>query len=98
MHAMSRTGSETAKLAKTVAANLQRARMAKGWSQAKLAKQCDPPTVQQQIDKLESCERRWSLEWVERVARALEIEPTRLFMPGTARGATEQHQADLWRN
>ena len=89
---MGRDG-DAMQLAKTVAVNLQRARMAKGWSQATLAKRCEPPTVQQQIDKLESCERRWSLEWVERLARALEIEPTRLFMPGSPDGAMDQHRA-----
>ena len=86
------------KLAKIVAGNLQRARLAKGLSQAALAKRCVPATVQQQIDKLESCERRWSLEWVERLARALEIEPLQLFMPRreTARlSESEAHSPDI---
>lgn len=65
-------------LADQVAANIKGVRLAKGLSQDKLAKRCNPPTVYQQIDKLESGERRMTLDWVERIAVGLGVDPVQL--------------------
>jgi ribosome-binding protein aMBF1 (putative translation factor) len=73
-------------LSEQIAANIQEARLARGWSQETLAFKCRPPTVQQQIDKLEKCERRLSLDWIERIAYALEIDPLRLLVRGSGHG------------
>ena len=66
-------------LSERTAGNIKRAREARGWSQAVLAKKVVPPTVYQQIDKLETGERRLTLDWVERVAEALGIAPLELM-------------------
>lgn len=66
-------------LSQRVAANIKRMRETKGLSQDKLAKMCEPTTVYQQIDKLETGERRLTLDWVERIAKALGVGPLQLI-------------------
>lgn len=66
-------------LAERVAGQIKALRLGKGWSQDTLAKRCVPRTVYQQIDKLESGERRLTLDWLERLATALEVDPIDLI-------------------
>ena len=47
-------------------------------SRPQLAALCDPPTNYQQIEKLELGERRLTIEWLERIARALRVDPAML--------------------
>lgn len=66
-------------LSERVAQQIKALRLSKGWSQDTLAKKCVPTTVYQQIDKLESGERRLTLDWLERLANALEVEVSDLI-------------------
>src|SRR3990167_9505255 len=50
-------------------------RKSKGMTLADLAAACDPPTTAQTIGRLETGMRSLSLKWMERIARALEIDP-----------------------
>jgi transcriptional regulator with XRE-family HTH domain len=68
-------------LSERVAGEIKRLRKERGWSKEQLAVRCVPKTVQQQIDKLETGERRLTLDWVERIARAFGMEPLDLMMP-----------------
>jgi transcriptional regulator with XRE-family HTH domain len=72
-------GNDADMLSERVAGNIKRAREAKGLSQQKLAQRCSPPTVYQQIDKLETGERRLTFDWVERIAGALKMDPIALI-------------------
>lgn len=55
--------------------NIEKYRLARKWSRPELAKHVVPPTSPQQIERLEKGQRRITLEWVERIAKALDIEP-----------------------
>jgi transcriptional regulator with XRE-family HTH domain len=66
-------------LAEQIGANIQAARKAKGWSLEKLAARVKPPTSYQQLSRLEKGDRTLSVQWVERIAKALEIEPVDLI-------------------
>ena len=50
-------------------------RKSKGMTLADLAAACVPPTTAQTIGRLETGMRSLSLKWMERIARALEIDP-----------------------
>src|SRR3546814_2113707 len=50
-------------------------RKSKGMTLADLAAACDPPTTAQTIGRLETGMRSLSTRWMERIARALEIDP-----------------------
>lgn len=65
-------------LAQRVGANIRKAREARGWSLEKLGKKVDPPTSYTQISRLESGDRRLTLEWLEKLAKALSIDPVQL--------------------
>jgi transcriptional regulator with XRE-family HTH domain len=69
-------------LAKQIGLNIRSARKAKkpAWSLAKLAERCTPPTSHQQISRLEAGHRSMSIEWVERIADALQVEPLSLVI------------------
>lgn len=54
-------------------------REARDWSQEDLAERVG--TSQQQIGRLEGERRRLTQDWMERIARALEVRPTDLFTP-----------------
>lgn len=49
-------------------------REAKGWSMQRLADEINPPTSAPQILRLESGERRLTIEWLERISKALECK------------------------
>lgn len=50
-------------------------RRARGWTLDDVAKRCDPPTTAQTIGRLETGTRTLSLDWLDRIAAALECEP-----------------------
>lgn len=66
-------------LSERAAANIKRLRKDKGLSQTDLARRLNPPTVYQQIDKLETGERRLTLDWIEKIAQGLQVSPMELL-------------------
>lgn len=54
-------------------------RKQRGLTLAELASACDPPTTAQTIGRLETGTRNLSLKWMERIARALGVEPEALL-------------------
>jgi len=62
--------------------NLRQLRTAQGLSQAKLADRAG--TSAQQIDRLEKGERKLTVEWLTRLAGALDVQPHEIFMDGAA--------------
>jgi transcriptional regulator with XRE-family HTH domain len=70
-------------LTKKIGANIKAARLAKTpkVSLEKLAARIEPPTRYQTISKLENGERPITIEWVERIATALEIDPMEILAP-----------------
>jgi transcriptional regulator with XRE-family HTH domain len=55
--------------------NIKRLRQERGLSLEKLAARCSPPTSRQQIDRLEKGERPLTVQWIERIAVALGVDP-----------------------
>lgn len=55
-------------------------RKARGWSLETLASLCDPPTTNQQISRLEKNDRRLTVEWMERLSKALGCRPSDLLI------------------
>ena len=53
-------------------------RKAKGMTLAHLAGACDPPTTAQTIGRLETGMRNLSIKWMDRIGRALEVDPETL--------------------
>ncbi len=51
---------------------------------AEVAERCDPPTTAQTIGRLETGMRNLSLDWMNRIAAALEVEPELLLKSETA--------------
>jgi transcriptional regulator with XRE-family HTH domain len=68
------TGHIPAMLEGRIRKNLRTLRESAGYSRAQLAALCDPPTNYQQIEKLEMGERRLTIDWVERLAKALRVD------------------------
>lgn len=62
-----------------IGATIRAARKAKGWSQAELAKRAEPPTTQQQIDRVEAGTPRNMVHWLYRLRRALELNVAALL-------------------
>ena len=54
-------------------------RLEKGLTLAEVGKRCDPPTTAQTIGRLETGMRNLSLDWMNRIAAALEVEPQLLL-------------------
>lgn len=73
------TGQSRTMLADRIAQNMWKLREAKNLSRAQLAARCNPVTSSQQIERLEKGERRLTVDWIERVARALGVEPSELL-------------------
>lgn len=76
-----RHGPYGAMLQKDVASNITRLRKARGWSRPVLAKQIEPKTTYQQIERLEKAQRKLTIEWIEKIAKALEVSPYELVRP-----------------
>lgn len=71
-------------LAKRIGQNIKAARLAKndgkGWPLEKLAARITPPTSYQQLSRLESADRPITIEWIERIAKALGVDPVSLVV------------------
>jgi transcriptional regulator with XRE-family HTH domain len=76
-------------LAQQLGANLKAARKAKGWSLEKLAAKVEPTTRYQTIAKFEKAQRPLTPEWIERIAKALEVDPMELLAPDLLHGQLE---------
>ena len=72
-------------LAERIRGNIRRARDAEGLSRPQLARRVTPPTSSQQIERLEKGQRKLTLEWVEKIAKALKIDPSDLLAPELSR-------------
>ena len=59
-------------------------RRSKRLTLADVAERCSPPTTAQTIGQLETGMRQLSLTWMNRIARALEVEPGLLVRGETA--------------
>jgi len=70
-------------LAKQIGANIKAAREAKRpkLSLEKLAAKIQPKTSYQQLSRLEKGDRALTVEWIERIAKALEVDPMSLIAP-----------------
>lgn len=66
-------------LAGKIGGNVKALRKAKGWSLEKLAARVEPPSSYQQISRLEKGDRTLSVQWVERIAKALDVDPVELI-------------------
>jgi transcriptional regulator with XRE-family HTH domain len=66
-------------LASRISGNLRRLREERGWSRPQLGARLTPPTSGQQIEKLEKGDRRLTVDWIERVAKALSVDPAELI-------------------
>lgn len=65
----------------------------KGWSQERLAAECDPPTSGQEIGRLERGTRRLTQAWMERLAGPLGVEaPDLLPLHRSVKGVRELEQ------
>lgn len=73
-------------LATKISQNIWRIREAKKVSRSELGQRMRPPTSSQQIERLEKGERRLTVEWIERIAKGLGVEPSELL-----NGPGEQH-------
>lgn len=61
--------------------NIQIIRERQKLSRPELAALVRPVTTGQQIERLEKGQRKLSLDWVEKIARALHVNPLQLIMP-----------------
>lgn len=68
-------------LAKQIGANIKAARKAQNLSLQKVAARLNPPTSYQQVSRLEQG-RMLTIEWIERIAGALGVNPLDLIVPG----------------
>jgi transcriptional regulator with XRE-family HTH domain len=75
-----RNDTDSVELGKRIGANIRRAREERGWSLEKLALKCVPPTGYTTISRLEKGKRGLTLDWVERIANALGIDPAELLV------------------
>lgn len=66
-------------LTERISANLERLRKERGWSRPDLGSRLTPPTSGQQIEKLEKGQRRLTVEWIEKLAKALKVDPAELI-------------------
>lgn len=73
-------------LADRISENIWRIREAKGVSRIQLGQRMNPPTSSQQIERLEKGERRLTVEWIERIAYGLGVDPSELIS-----GKSDEH-------
>jgi len=69
---------QTHVLAVTIRENIKRLREKRGLSRPQLGARLHPPTSGQQIEKLEKGHRQLTVDWIERVAVALDVDPAAL--------------------
>lgn len=58
--------------------NISALREKRGLSRAQLGNMLTPPTSRQQIEKLEKGDRPLTVEWIEKIAVALDVDPAAL--------------------
>ena len=58
---------------------IKKIRASRGWTQERLAKAVTPASTRQQIARLETGQRRLTVEWLSRLAAALNCAPADLF-------------------
>lgn len=75
----SSSGHPAGVLATRISKNLWRIREAKGMSRTQLAQRLVPVTSSQQIERLEKGERRLTVDWIERLAKGLGVDPAELI-------------------
>ena len=68
-------------LGKRIGETIKAARKAKGLSLERLAAKIAPPTTYQHMSRLEKGGPALNIEWIERIARALDIDPMELLAP-----------------
>lgn len=61
-----------------IRANMMALREAADLSRPQLGALCEPKTSGQQIERIEKGQRRLTIEWIERIAKALRVEPEML--------------------
>lgn len=61
-----------------IRANIQSLREAADLSRPQLGAMCEPKTSGQQIERIEKGQRRLTIAWIERIAKALRVEPEML--------------------
>jgi transcriptional regulator with XRE-family HTH domain len=81
-------------LAKRIGANIKAARKQRGISLERLAAKVVPPTSYQQLSRLEKGDRALTVEWVERIANALGVDPLSLVAPDLAGQETRAFHLD----
>jgi transcriptional regulator with XRE-family HTH domain len=62
-----------------IRAEIERLRVAKGWSRPELGRRLNPPTSGQQIERLEKGLRQLDTDWIEKIAHALHVDPASLI-------------------
>lgn len=77
-----------------IANNVQRLREERNWSRPELGKRCRPATSGQQIERLEKCQRRLTISWIERLAGALGVDPAELIAEESGSYALDERVAD----
>lgn len=65
-------------LAVLIRQNIMRLRERRGLSRPQLGARLNPPTSGQQIEKLEKGQRALTVDWIERLASALDVDPAAL--------------------
>lgn len=82
-------------LANRISENLWRLREAKGMSRTQLAQRIEPPTSSQQIERLEKGERRLTVDWIEKLAKGLGIDPAELISVNEQFAMSEEVAAEV---
>jgi transcriptional regulator with XRE-family HTH domain len=72
-------------LARQIGENIKRARKTQGISLERLAARVEPATSYQQLSRLEKGDRALTVDWIERIARALGVPPQELILPDAER-------------
>lgn len=73
-------GVEKRSLEQRIAANLQQLRQRKGLTLVELAERCEPKASYQMVSRLEKGERQLTPDWIEKLAKALNVEPLDLIV------------------
>ena len=82
-------------LAGRIAKNIEQLRVDRGWSRPQLGLRCVPPTSGQQIERLEKGDRRLTIDWLERIARGFQVDPSVLIAGDNQRFMLTEQVADV---
>lgn len=81
-------------LGERIRAEIARLREERGWSRPQLGARLTPPTSGQQIERLEKGQRQLDTDWIERIARAFDVEPAVLVGGAEQRYQLTEQVAD----